>query len=160
MEVDVADYDLLDYAGEAIPGDPATGAQSIHDEKSIQFYKENLKADKWVIDTLTQMHCIPFKSDPPLYFEQNNISAKKEKKALWDKMIEWETGGYVSRVPKRPTCTSPMSVIIYYGKMQSHLLGEKKKFTQLLTTFMDERVQRTPTVRLKLIMMKFCLLLD
>ena len=101
-----------DLCFDDIPGDPAPGIRSIHDDISIQYYKNELNADQWVLNTLTNEHHIPFTSLPPKYHEKNNKSADEEKQILWEKMLSWENGNYVTRVPDMPHCTSPMSVII------------------------------------------------
>ena len=100
------DFELL---GSDVP--QFTGEQSIHDEESIKYYKEELKAEKWVLDTLTEYHHIPFSSLPPEYYEINNKSAEEEKQVLWDTILLWEKNKHVTRVSERPLCTSPMSVI-------------------------------------------------
>ena len=65
-----------------IPDDPPDGKQSIHDGNSIGYYREFLKEDKWVLNTLENLHYIPFSSPPTDYFEKNNESANTEKQVL------------------------------------------------------------------------------
>ena len=43
----------------------------IHSEQSYKFSKEILKADPWVLNVLEKGLIIPFRGDPPEYFEKN-----------------------------------------------------------------------------------------
>ena len=115
MDDESADFSLLNEQtfpnNLDLPGDPALSTRSIHDDESIKYYSEVLKADKLVLSTLTDFHKIPFKSLPPKYYEKNNKSATDNKDILWEKMLSWEEGNYVKRVTEPPTCISPMSVV-------------------------------------------------
>lgn len=96
-----------------VPGDPPPlGDRSIHDQESIRYHNQELKADQWVLETLAKKHHIPFRSRPTEYYEKNNKSADAEKEVLWAKFVSWEKDNYVTRVKERPRCTSPMSVVI------------------------------------------------
>ena len=91
--------------------DSTSNTRSIHDKESIDFYKRELAADKWVVDQLENYHKIPFTSKPPKYLEKNNKSATEEKEILWDTMQKWQKCGYVTEVSEAPTCVNPMSVV-------------------------------------------------
>ena len=72
---------------------------SIHDPKSIRFYKEVLKADQFCIDLLEQGFKLPFKdhllpTEP--YFEPNNKSTVGHEQWLWNEIKNWEKLGKVS----------------------------------------------------------------
>ena len=111
---DEKDFSLLSdqtFENHLDPEDPTPSTRSIHDDQSVQYYKEVLKADNLVLSTLTTFHKIPFKSLPEKYYERNNKSAMDNKQILWDKMLSWEQGNYVTRVTEPPKCISPMSVV-------------------------------------------------
>ena len=105
--VDDDDFSLLSDSTSHVPGDPTgvvpgdpppPGDRSIHDQQSIRYYKEELKADQWVLETLAKKHHIPFMSRPTQYYEKNNKSADDEKEVLWAKFVSWEKDKYVTRV--------------------------------------------------------------
>ena len=122
MEMVEDEFSLIIHSTGHVPGDPTgqvpgdpppPGDRSIHDQESIRYYKEELKADQWVVETLAKKHHIPFKSRPTQYYEKNNKSAVAEKEVLWAKFVSWEKDNYVTRVKERPTCTNHMSVVTY-----------------------------------------------
>ena len=96
---------------------------SIHSESSIRYYKEELEADQWVMETLKYGYKIPFTSVPPKYHEPNNQSAVKHHEFLWKKIKEWESRGFCVRTQKEPYCCNPLSV--------AEKLDLKKKETKL-----------------------------
>ena len=51
---------------------------SIHTEKVREFWRTELKAGEWVMDTLEYGYIIPFEKPPPKYEEANNKSALRE----------------------------------------------------------------------------------
>ena len=83
---------------------------SIHSERSVQFYREILKADSWVLETLENHYKIPFFKTPTPYYEKNNQSAIQNKKFLWKKICEWEEKGFCLKVSHKPFCCNPMTV--------------------------------------------------
>ena len=106
---------MLDEYSEFIDensSDPAQLKQliSIHSDQSIKFYKEELKADTWVMDILKSKYRIPFTKYPSRYYEPNNLSALKNMDFLWTKMCEWENKGFCYRVSQKPYCCNPMTV--------------------------------------------------
>ena len=103
MEIVEDEFSLIIHSIGHVPGDPTgqvpvdpppPGDRSIHDQESIRYYKEELKADQWVLETLAKKHHIPFKSRPTQYYEKNNISADAEKEVLWAKFVSWEKDNY------------------------------------------------------------------
>jgi hypothetical protein len=48
---------------------------SIHKEEYFDFWREDLAASSWVLDTLKNGYAIPFESEPGDYEEKNNASA-------------------------------------------------------------------------------------
>ena len=88
----------------------ATSVLSIHSPSSIHYYKDNLKADRFVMSTLEDFHRIPFSKDPEAYYEPNNKSAVKHATFLWNKMLEWEERGYCERTQTKPFCCNPITI--------------------------------------------------
>ena len=110
------------FSDESIPNDKLSGKKSIHSADSIKYYKDELKADDWVLSVLENKYRIPFISTPGPYYEPNNKSAVNNKKFLWEKMLEWETGDFVMRQEKRPYCCNPMTV----AEKLDHKTGKTK----------------------------------
>ena len=82
----------------------------IYEANEIKMKLFFFPADNWVLDTLSKTHHIPFKTLPTSYYEPNNKSANEKKEILWNKVLSWETDGYISRVDNRPLCCNPMTV--------------------------------------------------
>ena len=59
---------------------------------------------------LREGYKFPFTSTPTQYFEDNNLSAKRNMPFLRRKVEEWETAGYYHKVHSQPPVCSPLSV--------------------------------------------------
>ena len=100
---------VLDDLGEK--GFVSREKMSIHDEKSILFYKEILKVDDWVINTLEKGLNIDLKWPIYYYVEVNNKSARQNMPVLRKEVDKWIEEGKVSRLTSAPSIINPMSFV-------------------------------------------------
>lgn len=83
---------------------------SIHSLEAAKFWKEELKANDWVMGVIEKGYIIPFKSTPENYEEANNRSAKKNMEFVREEVRELVKLGVVERSLKKPHCVSPLTV--------------------------------------------------
>ena len=89
---------------------------SIHSEKVREFWKSELKAGEWVMDTLEHGYVIPFEKSPPEYEEPNNQSALREQGFVYQAIMDLKKIGVVNFVSEKPHCVSPLSVSYKTGR--------------------------------------------
>lgn len=114
METDVEYKDQIQT--EFYPG-------SIHAEEVREFWRTELKAGDWVMETLKDGYVIPFKEFPPIYEEPNNSSATKDMDFVHQAVAELKRVGIIEFRTERPHCVSPLSVSI---KISSNGLPKKR----------------------------------
>jgi len=73
--------------------------------------KEQIGADNWTIETLLHGLKVVLKEEPKPFEKENNNSARKYMKILKEKVVEWETKGYVKKLSFKPKSVNAMSVI-------------------------------------------------
>ena len=73
--------------------------------------KEQIGADNWTIETLLHGLKVVLKEEPKPFEKENNNSARKFMKILKEKVVEWETKGYVKKLSFKPKSVNAMSVI-------------------------------------------------
>ena len=95
---------------------------SIHAEEVREFWKTNLKAGMWVMDTLRTGYVIPFEKFPEAYEEPNNASALKDLDFVYKAVSDLKEIGIVKFVDYKPHCVSPFTISIKMGRD-----GQKKK---------------------------------
>ncbi len=86
-------------------------AGSIHDGKVFKFWKDELKAANWVLDTLIEGYKIPFLSRPGVYTERNNLSAREQPDIVRIQMKEMIQKKVVKVVRDQPTCINPLGLV-------------------------------------------------
>ena len=79
--------------------------------KCVQFWREELCALPWVIDTITEGYVLPLMSEPPPYSRPNQQSAQIESEFVSRAIVDLLAGGYVERSSESPTVCSPLSVV-------------------------------------------------
>ena len=77
--------------------------------KCVQFWREELCAPPWVIDTITEGYVLPLMSESPPYSRPNPQLAQLESEFVSRDLL---AGGYVERSSESPTLCSPLSVVI------------------------------------------------
>ena len=80
--------------------------------KCIPFWREELCAPPWVIDTITEGYVLPLMSESPPYSRPNQHSAQLESKFVSKADIDLVAEGYVERSAKAPTECSSLSVVV------------------------------------------------
>ena len=84
---------------------------NIHRPEYFNFWKDTLKADKFVLSTLKEGYKLPFREIPPEYMEPNNRSALESGDFLLQELLRLEELGCISRVSERPHLVLPCSVV-------------------------------------------------
>jgi hypothetical protein len=83
---------------------------SIHKEHYRKFWKETLKANKWVLSTLKSGYILPLASKPPAYEEENNASARNNMSFVQTEVEKLQRQGVIRIVQEKPHCVSPLTV--------------------------------------------------
>ena len=76
------------------------------------FWRDELCAPPWVMDTISNGYVLPLMQEPPGYYRNNQKSALMHA-AFVDRAIkDLLTGGYVEKVLEKPKVCSPLSVVV------------------------------------------------
>ena len=93
-------------------------SNSIHNQESINFYRDILEASDNVLDILKHGYMPTFKKDengqeilPPAYFERNNKSCVGFDEVICNNIQEWLDCGKISEVESTPFICSPLSLV-------------------------------------------------
>ena len=107
---------------EAIEDSPAIVAGNIHRSEFRSFWKDEMKADKFILDILESGYKLPFKDGqlPERYEEKNNKSARKHMPFATQETEKWITKRVVKEVSEKPWCISPLTVA-------ERWIGDKEK---------------------------------
>ena len=97
-----------------IPSNFAPG--SIHDEKYRDFWRNELEAGEWVMETLSNGYVIPFSSLPPRYEESNNKSAIQDPEFVVKAINNLKRQGVIAFTDSKPYCVSPLTVSLKTGR--------------------------------------------
>ena len=79
--------------------------------KCVDFWREELCASPWLIDTISKGYVLPIVAEPTPYCHGNQRSAIVEAEFVEIAIKELLEGGYVYRVAKQPHLCSPISVV-------------------------------------------------
>jgi hypothetical protein len=86
-------------------------AGNIHNPRFRDFWKNELRASKWVLETLNDGYSIPFEVEPEQYDEPNNASAKSNMKKVRQLVSEMIANGVAKIVKEKPHCVSPLGLV-------------------------------------------------
>lgn len=82
----------------------------IHEPDAIQFWRSVLKANQWVMNVLENGYVIPLVEAPKEFYEDNNMSAKRQMDFVRQSVKELKLAGIVKFVDDKPWCVSPLTV--------------------------------------------------
>ena len=99
--------------------------------KCAQFWREELSAPPWVIDTITEGYVLPLMSEPPRYSRPNQQSAHLVAEFVSNAVSDLLAGGYVERVSEPPSVCSPLSVVVS-GSCKKRLVVNLRHVNQYL----------------------------
>ena len=80
------------------------------------FWKTELKANEWVMETLRTGYVIPFESLPPVYEEPNNASAAQDPTFVNNAINDLYRLGIIAFSDVKPHCVSPLTVSLKTGR--------------------------------------------
>ena len=104
------DPKYVDYTSPTfIPG-------SIHNKQYQEFWKNELQAGEWVMETLKNGYVIPFLSLPPPYEEPNNKSAIHDPEFVLKAINDLKNLGVIAFTDSKPYCVSPLTVSLKTGR--------------------------------------------
>ena len=83
----------------------------IGNEKFFSFWKNELKASDFVLDTISKGYKFPFHEIPPGGVHPNNKSMLKEKDFAFAELMRLEKLGCITRVQDAPYLCLPLSVV-------------------------------------------------
>ena len=90
--------------------DPRVPA-SINDPNKFWFWKEVLKADDYVLESVKEGYVFPFLEIPPPSFKKKNQSVLQPAAFMNVELIRLEALGVIERVYERPYIVLPISVV-------------------------------------------------
>ena len=79
--------------------------------KFFSFWKDELLADEFVLDTIKNGYKFPFSSAPPSSFCPNNKSMLVNSEFAYAELLRLESLGCISRVEEQPFICLPLSVV-------------------------------------------------
>ncbi len=86
-------------------------AGAIHSKNVFDFWKTELEASEWVLFALEYGYVIPFLTEPTIYQERNNLSARENMQEVRKQMEEMIRKGIVKIVPDPPYCINPLGMV-------------------------------------------------
>lgn len=89
---------------------------SIHLETVREFWRTELKAGEWVMETLKDGYVIPFIDLPPTYEEANNKSAIQDMPFVLKAVADLKRLEIIEFRETKPTCVSPLTVSKKFGR--------------------------------------------
>ena len=91
---------------------PELVAGSIHKQEKRAFWRDELKADNYILDMLEHGYKLPFREGqlPQRYQEKNNKSAMKHSGFAIKEAEKWASKKVVKEVKEKPWCISPLTV--------------------------------------------------
>jgi hypothetical protein len=84
---------------------------NIHKEEFREYWEKELKASRWVMETLRNGYRIPFGETPTEYEERNNASATKNMTVVKQLVAEMIESNIVRVVKEKPICVSPLGLV-------------------------------------------------
>lgn len=99
-----------EYVGRRLSTDVRVPGR-IGDPKYFNFWKDDLKAGKFILDTISEGYKFPFESIPPPNFCKNNRSCLDNRTFVFAELLRLEALGCIKRVSKQPYVTLPLSVV-------------------------------------------------
>ena len=98
------------YVGKKLSTDSRVPGR-INKPEFYDFWKNDLKANDFILDTIKYGYKIPFKNIPPASFCANNRSMIKERDFAFQELLRLESLGCISRVEEKPYIVLPLSVV-------------------------------------------------
>ena len=80
--------------------------------ESLTFWREELKASKFLLETIESGYVLPLKSMPPPFIQQNQASVMLHAEFVQQSIVELLANRCVKRVPAAPHVCSPLSVVV------------------------------------------------
>ena len=99
-----------DYVGKKLTTDVRVPGR-IGRPEFYDFWKNDLKASDFVLDTIKNGYKIPFKSIPPTNFCENNKSFLRQRDFGYQELLRLESLGCIRRVKEQPYLCLPLSVV-------------------------------------------------
>lgn len=76
----------------------------------LPFWRETLKASQSVLACIEQGYCVPFVSEPPAFYADNNRSALQHSQFVTDTIQDLLKSDCIEQVRTAPHCCSPLTV--------------------------------------------------
>ena len=83
----------------------------LSDPKFFAFWRDELKADNFILSTISEGYKFPLISEPPPNYCANNKSMLKESDFAYSELLRLEILGCIERVNERPYLCLPLSVV-------------------------------------------------
>ncbi len=97
----------------------------------MQFWKDELSAPQFILDTIAKGYVLPLKSIPTPYCRPNQFSALQNLDFVVQSISELLSGGYIRVVSKQPFICSPLSVVENSSK-KKHLVINLRHLNRFL----------------------------
>ena len=89
---------------------------NIHKPQYREFWCETLKPSRYVLDIIKFGYKLPFSSEPPRSFSQNNRSAREDQDFVRAEIFRLESLGCIERVETLPYLILPLSSVFSKNK--------------------------------------------
>lgn len=102
---------------------------SIHKEEFFNFWKIELSANDWVLETIKKGYEIPFSEVPLTYEERNNKSARDNMPVVREIVFDMIEKGIVMKTEKKPVCVNPLGLVTKEkdGKVKHRLVWDASR---------------------------------
>ena len=102
-------------------------------KNKLNFWKEGLKANKFVLDTISKGYSLPFESFPPKYHVvKNNASSLRHREFVTQAILDLVEGDFIKEVFVPPHCVNPLTVAENQNKLRLVLdLGFVNEFLRI-----------------------------
>ena len=92
--------------------------------KCVEFWTNELKANSYILDVISNGYQIPFRSSPTKIFLKNNKSSLEHKDFVVSSILELLENVCIKEVQNPPFCVNPLTVSV-------NSLGKKRLFLDL-----------------------------
>ena len=80
-------------------------------KRHFLYWKNHLRANKFVLDVIKFGYILPFKAVPPTHFaRRNNLSSLRNKKFVLESIKDLLKNNFIKEVFEPPHCVNPLTV--------------------------------------------------
>ena len=77
---------------------------------ALPFWRDTLKANQAVLDCIERGYCVPLVSEPPTFYADNNLSARRHPQFVRTAIQDLLESDCIEQVNSAPHCCNPLTV--------------------------------------------------